>query len=584
MRKKNILYFASFALAILVLSGCGGIKKMAKNQDLMDFKVQPEILEMHADQVEVNISGSFPAKFFAKKAIITITPTLVWEGGEKAFKPVTLQGEKAQANNKAISFEKGGDVSYTDILPYQDEMKKSELFLRISAEQGAKSINLIDKKVADGVIATPRLLQADAKPILGSTKKVNVTPPLYDPALSVFQQKVMESMEADIRYMIQQYNIRPSELKTDDIKNLQAYITAAKENDRRAIKEIAISSYASPDGPYDLNEKLSGNRGSEANKFMSKEIKKNKIADTKIKDKTTAEDWEGFKEKVQASNINDKDLILRVLSMYSDPAVREEQIKNMSSAYKALADDVLPQLRRSRMTVNVEKIGWYDEEIKDLVKNKPDTLNQAELLYAASLTDDLAEKLEIYNFFSKKYKSDWRGANNAGVVLLKQNKLSDAKKSFEDAKKIEDNSIVLNNLGVCEIINGNFTDAENLFKAALSAGNEVSYNLGICEIKKGNYADAVSKMSSTTSFNTALAQILNGDNNAALKTLEAISEKTAMDFYLKAVVGARTQNDELVFSSLKTAISKDGTLAGKAKTDLEFHKYFEMGAFQTIVK
>lgn len=584
MRKKNVLNFASIALAMLILTSCGGIKKMAKNQNLMDFKVQPEILEMHADQVEVNISGSFPAKFFAKKAIITITPTLVWNGGEKAYKPVILQGEKAQANNKAISFEKGGDVSYTDILPYQDEMKKSELILKIKAGQGSKSINLTDIKVADGVIATPRLLQADAMPILGSTKKVNVTPPVYDPTQSVFQQKVMDYVDADILYLIQQSQIRGSELKADDIQKLQAYLNEVKVNERLALKGIDVSSYASPDGAYDLNEKLSGNRGSEASKFLNKELKNKKLTDAKLNEKTTAEDWEGFKEKVQASSIGDKDLILRVLSMYSDPAVRETQIKNMAAAYKTLADDVLPQLRRSKMTVNAEKIGWYDEEIKDLVKNKPDTLNQAELLYAATLTNDLDKKLEIYNFFTKKYKNDWRGANNAGVVLLKQNKISDAKKSFEDAKKIEDNSIVLNNLGVCEIMNGNYVDAENLFNAALSAGKEVSYNVGICDIKKGSYSEAVSNMGSFTTFNAALAQVLNGDSNSALKTLDAITDKTAMDFYLKAVVGARTQNDELVFSSLKTAITKDGTLAGKAKTDLEFFKYFEMGAFQTIVK
>jgi tetratricopeptide (TPR) repeat protein len=583
--RKNILYFASLALTIFVLSSCGGIKKMAKTEGVDEFfKVQPEVLEMHADQVEVNMSGTFPEKFFAKKAILTITPTIVWDGGEKAYKPVTLQGEKATANHKAISYEKGGDFSYNDILPYQDDMRKSELILKVKASQGTKSIDLPDMKVADGVIATPKLLQADAKPIMGTTKKVNVTPPVYDPTQSVFQQKVMEQLDADINYLIQQANVRSSELKADDIKRMKEFLQEIKENERLALKDIDISSYASPDGPLDLNEKLSGNRGSAASKFLNKELKRKKIEDAKLKEKTTAEDWAGFKEKVQASDIADKDLILRVLSMYSDPAVREEQIKNMSATYEVLADDVLPQLRRSKMIVNYEKIGWSDEEILDLVKTKPDTLNQAELLYAATLVEDLEQKLSIYNFFAKKYKDDWRGANNAGYVLLKQNKIDDAKKSFEDAKKLDDNSIVLNNLGVCEIMNGNFVDAENYFKAALSAGKAASYNLGICEIKKGNYGEAVSKMGSCTNFNAALAQLLNGDNNTALKTLEGVEEKDAMDYYLKAIVGARTQNNELVMSSLKTAINKDGTLAGKAKTDLEFAKYFEMGNFKSLVE
>ncbi|MEA3444126.1 MAG: tetratricopeptide repeat protein [Bacteroidota bacterium] len=584
MRKTSFLYFASFTLAVLILSSCGGIKKMAKNQELMEFSVQPKILEMHADQVEVNISGSFPAKFFAKKAIVTITPVLVWEGGEKAFKSVTLQGEGAEANNKAISFEKGGEISYTDIIPYQADMNKSELFFRIKAEQGSKSIDLLDKKEADGVIATPALLQADAKSIEGSTKRINVTPPAYDPSQSVFQQKVMERLNADIHYKIQRSNIGWNEKKSDDINALKDYLGEVKENERLELKDIDISSYASPDGEYNLNEKLSGNRGLAASKFLNKELKRKKIEGTKLNEKTTAEDWSGFKEVVQASELTDKDLILRVLSMYSDPVVRETQIKNMAAAYKLLADDILPQLRRSKMQVNVEKIGWYDEELKKLVETNPDTLNQAELLYAATLTEDANKKLEIYNFFSNKYKNDWRGLNNAGIIYIEQNKLDDAKQSFENAKKRDDNAIVLNNLGVCEILNGNFVDAENYFAAALSAGKKASYNLGICEVKKGNYSEAVSKMGSCTSFNAALAQLLKGDNNAALKTLEANKEKDAMVYYLKAVVGARTSNDELVFSSLKTAINKDGTLAGKAKNDLEFFKYFEMGNFKTLVE
>ncbi len=224
MRKKNILYFASFAIAILMLSSCGGIKKMAKNQELMEFSVQPKILEMHADQVEVTISGSFPAKFFAKKAIITITPVLVWEGGEKAFKSITLQGEAAESNNKAISFEKGGEFSYTDALAYQSDMKKSELMFRIVAEQGSKSVTLLENKEADGVIATPALLQADAKSINGTTKKINVTPAVYDPTSSVFQQKVMNHLNADIHYKIQRSEITWSEKKSDDIKILKEYL------------------------------------------------------------------------------------------------------------------------------------------------------------------------------------------------------------------------------------------------------------------------------------------------------------------------------------------------------------------------
>jgi len=584
MKKQNILYLASFLFAVVLLSSCGGIKKMAKNQELLNFSAQPEVLEMHGDKVEVSLNGTFPAKFFAKKAIVSITPVLRYVGGEKEFKTIILQGEDAEANNKVISYENGGNFSYNDIISYTTDMRVSQLYLKISAEQGSKSVDFIDTKIADGVISTPLLLMVDGKPIYGTTKKVNYTPSSYDPSQSVFQQKVMESLEADIHFMIQQSNIRRSEKRDADIKAMEDYLETIKNNERINLEDIQISSYASPDGEYSLNDKLSGNRGTKTEKFINKELKKKKIVDTKIKTVTTAEDWEGFKEEVKASNIQDKDLILRVLSMYSDPAVREKEIKNMSATFKNLATDVLPKLRRSKLKVNTEVTGFYDNEISELAKTNPDTLNQAELLYAADLTDDLNEKLDIFKFFSSKYKSDWRGPNNAGVILTKQKKYNDAKNEFAEAKSRNENSIVLNNLGVTELFDGNFTDAENYFKAALTAGKKASYNLGIVDIKKGDYTKAISDMGSCSTSNVALAQILNGNYNKALQTLEALENKEAIDYYLKAIVGARTGNDELVFSSLKTAISKDVSFAKKAATDIEFAKYFKVSTFMELVK
>lgn len=584
MKKANILHLIVAIVSVALLTGCGGIKKMAKDYQLVDYKVQPQVLEMHNDLVDVTITGTFPEKYFSKKAIVTITPVLKYANGEKAFKAMVFQGESVEANNQAISFETGGSIDYHSSIPYTDDMKVSELVLRINAAQGSKSIDFPEVKIADGVIATPRLLQVDAKAYLGTTKKINYTPAVYDPNESEFQRVVPDAITADILYLIQQSGLRSSELKKEDIKYLKNYLKETAKNERIDLKDVEISSYASPDGEYGLNEKLSGRRGSTAEKFIKRELKRAKYSDVALDEKTTPEDWEGFKELVSKSDIQDKDIILRVLSMYSDLSVREEQIKNMSATFKVLADEILPQLRRSKLKVNVDLIGKTDEEILELAQSNPDSLNPAELLYAAKIADNADQKMDFYKAFSRVYPKDWRGPNNVGYLLLAKNDVQAAKAEFEKAKNLNDNAYVLNNLGVCEILSNNFAEAENYFQAALSAGKKAAYNLALCQIKKAQYADAVSNMGTCTSFNAALAKVLNKDNNGALSILESKEEPSAMDYYLKAVIGARTSNDDLLINSLKTAINKDATLAAKAKSDLEFYKYFENAAFQNLVK
>ena len=584
MKKANILHLIVAIVSVALLTGCGGIKKMAKDYQLVDYKVQPQVLEMHNDLVDVTITGTFPEKYFSKKAIVTITPVLKYANGEKAFKAMVFQGESVEANNQAISFETGGSIDYHSSIPYTDDMKVSELVLRINAAQGSKSIDFPEVKIADGVIATPRLLQVDAKAFLGTTKKINYTPAVYDPNESEFQRVVPDAITADILYLIQQSSLRSSELKQDDIKYLKDYLKETAKNERIDLKDVEISSYASPDGEYGLNEKLSDRRGSTAEKFIKRELKRAKYSDVALDEKTTPEDWEGFKELVSKSDIQDKDIILRVLSMYSDLSVREEQIKNMSATFKVLADEILPQLRRSKLKVNVDLIGKTDEEILELAQSNPDSLNPAELLYAAKIADNADQKMDFYKAFSRVYPKDWRGPNNVGYLLLAKNDVQAAKAEFEKAKNLNDNAYVLNNLGVCEILSNNFAEAENYFQAALSAGKKAAYNLALCQIKKAQYADAISNMGTCTSFNAALAKVLNKDNNGALSILESKEEPSAMDYYLKAVIGARTSNDDLLINSLKTAINKDATLAAKAKSDLEFYKYFENAAFQNLVK
>jgi Flp pilus assembly protein TadD/outer membrane protein OmpA-like peptidoglycan-associated protein len=584
MRKASVIQTLLIFLTATLLVGCGGIKKMAKNYELLGFKVQPEILEMHGDQVKLNINGTFPEKYFAKKAIVNITPVLKYNNGEKAFKTVTVQGESVQANNSAIKYKAGGAVNYNDVITYSDDMRNSQLVLKIVASQGTKTVNFPEIKIADGVVSTPRLMEIDPHSYLGSTKKINTSPSAYNPEESVFQRIVPDSRKADIHYQIQQAELRNSELTKEDIKALNAFLEQTKKDDKINLKNVEISSYASPDGAYELNDKLSGKRGTAAENYIKKEIKKKKITDVAIDSKATAEDWEGFKDLVKQSDIQDKDLILRVLSMYSDVTVREEQIKNMSATYKVLADKILPELRRSKVNVNVDLVGKSDEEILALSEINPDSLNRAEMLYAATLTNDQDRKLSIYKSFSRLFPDDWRGPNNEGYIYLEMNDISKAKAAFSSARKLDDNAYVLNNLGVCELHEGNFKQAEDLFMAALTAGKEVKYNLVMVNIRKGNYTEAVQNAGTYATFNVALAKMLAGDNNGALRVLEDKKESTAMDAYLKAVIGARTSNDDLLINSLKSAVNKDATLAGKAKTDLEFYKYFENGAFQSAVK
>jgi len=589
----------------MILAGCSGLSKMQKNARLINVEATPKMLEMHADNVDISISGNFPPKYFGKKVTVNVTPVLKYEGGEKNLKSVKLQGEKVQDNNKAINYQNGGGFSVADKFAYQDEMRVSQVDVKISASYKDKTIELGSFKVADGIIATPGLLQLDAKTILGTVKNPGKKGNVYDPYNDEFQRTVPDSRQADIKYLIQKYDIRNTELKKNEIVTFNQFLETAKEKkDSLHLKGIEITSYASPDGPWSLNEKLSQNREKTASgiikKTMSEEkkvkgkkaVKKTKAQKTEemeainalLNEKTITEDWDGFKELMQKSDIKDKDLVLRVLQMYSDPEVRDKEIKNISAAFTEIADKILPQLRRSKLVVNVDVVGKSDETILRLALSKPDSLNPAELMHAAKLTDDLNKKAQIYKSMSEIYKDDWRGKNNLGVIYLKQNKVADAKTVLEDAKKIDGNYIVLNNLGAATLLSGNFTDSESLFKAALAAGKEPDYNLGIISIKTGNYSEALKHFGTETTFNVALAKILSGDTNGAAKVLDNIENKDGMVYYLKAVTGARLQNEDIVLTNLKTAVEKDQKLANKAKSDMEFFKYFDNPKFKDITR
>jgi Flp pilus assembly protein TadD len=582
MRKINCKPYVLVVLVAVLLSSCAGLNKMKKNADQINFKVNPEVLEAHASEVDLAIDARFPAKYFDKKATLTATPVLKYADGETKFKAVSVQGENVEANNKVIGVN-GGSVSYKDMVGYDKAMAKSELYVNISASKGKKTVDFAPIKIGDGVLATSEKIVNMPKAILGVQREANTTGK-YDANIDAFQRIVPDEMMADIHYLINRSNLRKDETGKDDIVALENYTKKANEDERIDLKQVEVSAYASPDGTIDFNTDLAAKRKETSSEFLAKKLKEAGV-NVELKTRYTPEDWDGFKELMEKSNIQDKELILRVLSMYNDPEVREREIKNLSETFTAVADEILPQLRRAKLATSVDFIGKTDDELKTAAKANPSSLNPAELLYAATLFEDLNEQLSVYNSFSKIYANDWRGPNNAGYVLVKQWKYADAKPLFEKAEKLKnDEPIVKNNIGATTLNAGDIANAETLFGAATGAGEEVNYNMGIVSVKKAEYAKAVKYFSKYKDVNSGLAKLLAGDNNGAIKDLDACTlEGCYMTEYFKAVVGARTAKETLLFESLKTACDMNAKLKEVAKTDMEFSKYFDDAKFKAIV-
>lgn len=534
----------------------------------VSYTVTPEILEEHGDQVAVKIDVKYPAKYFNKKAILTATPVLKYAKGETAFAPKTVQGESVEANNQKIAYKTGGSVSYAGTVPFTEDMMKSELVVRVEAELKGKKLPFDDYKLADGVIATPKLVIIDPKPVMVGDK---------------FQRVIPESMMADILYVINRADIRASELKAEDWVKVMDFISKANADARIEVKGLELSSYASPDGALELNDKLSQKRDGTATQYLTKELKKAKVTEGAISSKYTAEDWDGFKKLMESSNIQDKELILRVLSMYSDPAVREKEIKNIAAAYKDIAEEVLPQLRRSKLTVNTDVVGYSDDELKALWVSNPDVLKLEEILYTATLYSDLNTKLAIYTKAASNYSTCFRAINNVGYCNVLLGKSDAAKTAFDRAKELQSNDVVNNNLGCVALMQGDIVKAQELFTASMGAGAAVNYNLGIIKVIQGDYDAAANYFGNTDEFNTALVKYLKKDLDGTLATLGRIEKDFAKKDYLRAIVAAKQNKDELLFESLRLAFAKDSALKARAKVDLEFAKYFENDVFKGLV-
>jgi len=448
-----------------------------------------------------------------------------------------------------------------------------------------KALDFEPVKLANGVIATSTLVDNSPISILGYQKSKNTTG-VYDPSIDKFQRVVPDKYVADLIYLINSSEVRGKEMTKEEIQHLSKYIKEAYKAERKELKGVEISAYASPDGKLDFNTQLSQKRQGTSSKVIEKDLSKNQVK-TELKTKYTPEDWDGFKELMEKSTIQDKELILRVLSMYSDPEVREREIKNLSASFTAVASDILPKLRRAKITASVNLIGRTDDEISTLAISDPSKLNQAELLYAATLTTNPQVQKTIYTNFTKVYSDDWRGYNNLGSVVFGLGDADGAASDFEKADRLDPkNPIVQNNLGCIELKKKNLAKAEELFGAATGAGNEVHDNLGIVKIMQGQYETAVKYFTddSQNVANHALAQLLNNDNNGALRTLNGATVETGRIAYLKAIIAARTAKSSMLFENLGNAVKKDAAYKDLAKTDLEFAKYFDDQNFKLILQ
>ncbi|MNV05496.1 Tetratricopeptide repeat protein [compost metagenome] len=558
MKKQSIKGLACIAVTGSLVSSCDLLKDL-------DYTVTPSPLEMHADSVRVKVDVKFPEKGIKKKAYAELTPQLAGT----SLKTVTVQGEKATANGTVIQYKPGGTMTYTDVIAYKPEFENTELIVTGKVFKGGKEKvgKFENKEIAKGTIITPYLVNKDFKCIYAKDE---------------FKRVNEKSTFAQINYLKAKYDVRKTEFKDTDIVNLGTWLAAAQSNPKINIKSINITGFASPEGEVAKNETLSSDRansGKTATIEVAKKSKNDKASGEIYNLAGRGEDFDGFKVQL-AKNASikqeDKDLILRVLQMYADPNQRETEMRNLGKSFTELDKNIFPLLRRAEISVVYDLTGYSDEELKAVSTSDPQKLTLEELLFTATLTDDLNEKLRLYKEAEKKDPSDYRAANNVGVVLYNQGKVAEAKSQFEKANGLKDNAISKNNLGAIAGVSGDRKKAADLFGQAGGAGDEVSYNKGIIAIQNGKYAEAVSAFGGKASFNKALAQLLNGDAAGAISTIDNSNDKeSGQGYYLKAIAAARQSKLTDLVSNLKNAIGKDAAWKTKAAKDREFLKYAE---------
>lgn len=572
MKKQNLRSYALIAVAAATTIACNPLNNMTKRANEVTYSVVPNPLEMHADSIEVSISGAVPPKFFNKKVSVEVTPVLNYGEQETSFDKIILVGEESEVEGQKIAYEKGGNFAYSAKIPYADGMGVATLNAVAVGKYGTKEKAFPAKEIATGTITTPMWVEEDYMFALGKDK---------------FQKTYPMSTEATINYEVNRSTVRSSELKDEDMAAMKSWIEEKAGNPMFVFKGGSVVAYASPEGELSLNENLAKDRAESGAKAVQSIMKRNKVEAASNKEyfalSPKGEDWDGFKKAMQASDIEDKDLILRVLEMYEDKAKREQEIRNLAATFEVLQEEILPGLRRSIIKVDGEMTSFSDEKIKEFSKSNPDTLSAEELLYAATMTDDMDEKLRIYKAFSELHAKDWRGPNNVGYIMAMNGDMEGAKAEFDKAASLDpENGVIVNNLGVYAQANGDVDKAMEHYNKSNTP--ESGANAGYVYIKRGDYAEAVNSFGAVNSFNAALAQTLNKDYQEALQSIDESDEADEPEsYYLKAVIGARMKDKNMVVTNLKSAVSKDAALKDKAKMDAEFNEYKDDSEFQAAV-
>lgn len=565
-RTANLLLAGMMAL---LLASCAGTLKPL---DAKQVSVDPQPLVLQGGQVPATITVRFPAKWFNKNATVRITPVLKYATGEKWGTAYTFQGENVRGNAQTVSYNTPSTQVLNSDFPWDPAMRNSQLVLMFNATIKGKEVKLPDLKIGEGVLATEAL--ADAR---------FVTPAI---APDKFQRIIKENYDANIHFLIQQANLRSSELNSADVREWKNIVESANITPNQSV-DIEVQAYASPDGGIELNEKLAERREKNTSDYLRRELKRMDV-DSPVAAHYTAQDWEGFKALVEQSNLQDKDLVLRVLAMYPDPEVREREIKNISSVFSQLADEILPQLRRSRLVANIQIVGKSDSEISDLAKNRPAQLSNDEILYAATLTNDPSAKEKIYSTTTSLYPNDYRAFNNLGVLAYQKENYDLAAQYFGKAQSVARAAGVTGeevqmNQGLLKLQSGDVKEAKTLI-GQVSNVPEINEALGLIYMQEGKYTEAARELYNTTTNNGVLAQILNQDYNRAMQLLEKIERPDARTHYLRALIGARTAQTDLVRDGLSAAVQADPSLAYTLKDDRDFAKYRTQPFFSSLIR
>ena len=562
MTYRNLLKITTALLLAVLVSSCACRLKPLENSAA---QVDPNPLTLVGTQIPGQVRLTLPAKWCHKRAIVNITPQLRYAGTSVTGQTVTIQGENVRDNYQTISYERGGSVIVPFAFEYKPGMEQSDLYLTFTATVKGKQVNLPAIKVARGTIMTAGLASIS-----------DITPAL---ARDAFQRVIKEQYTADLKFLINRAEVRAAELNKREVKDWQDVVDNAYQVPNQEV-DIEIQAYASPDGAQDLNERLSAERERNTSRVVARQLGNKKI---EVNAHYTAEDWDGFQKLLEASNIQDKELVLRVLSMYPDPEDREREIRNLSHVFTQLADEILPELRRSRLNANVRIIGKSDDELKMFMAQRPGRLTIEEILYTATLYDNAREQMNAYQQATQLYPNDYRAYNNIGTLYLAQGNYEQAASYFAKAQKIQPNAASNMNEALLALDRGDLATAQRLMGSAVEVP-EAGQGIGLLQMHEGKYADAIRSFGNTPSNTLAIAQIMQGQYADATRTLAAVAQPNGETAYLKAVVAARTNDLQALISNLRSAIAQDSSYALRAQRDLEFAAFSQTPEFVALVK